>query len=326
MNNPVKITDNAWGIEVLVAPEHGGEISSIKVPFEGRLTETLYRANDYSQKPGWRGKAPLLWPAVGRNYTECYLKRLKIGEANPRLGEYVLGDRVYPISIHGFAMSKPWQIIESSEDSLLCGLTSDEDTKKCYPFDFTLEVKYTLKGTKIIALYRVKSESQGLFFSIGNHITFNLPLGGIGTYTDTLLRASSTKVSGLTPYALLSGEETPRDFSDVSLSDDSLLDMVTGGAGKDAFVELINPKLAEERKDPKTPYGLKITQREVPTSGQIKASPEEFRFVFWGSPEEGYFCPEPWYGGPNSLNTKKGMIELDEGQEFLWEMGIEFLV
>ena len=52
-------------------------------------------------------------------------------------------------------------------------------------------------------------------------------------------------------------------------------------------------------------------------------------FVFWGEPPKegsscGFHCVEPWVGGPNSLNTGKGLIVLTkDAPSFVWEMAVK---
>ena len=40
-------------------------------------------------------------------------------------------------------------------------------------------------------------------------------------------------------------------------------------------------------------------------------------FVMWGEAEGGFFCPEPWVGGPDSLNSGKGIVVLQAGLFFV---------
>src|ERR1700739_2680824 len=61
----IVLRDNTAGVEAAVAPSEGGELTSYRVKFKGQWVELLYRARDYAPGPGFRGKAPLLWPAVG---------------------------------------------------------------------------------------------------------------------------------------------------------------------------------------------------------------------------------------------------------------------
>ena len=61
------LRDEEAGLEISIAPEKGGETSSLRVRAGEEWVETLYLANDYAPREGWTGKAPLLWPATGRN-------------------------------------------------------------------------------------------------------------------------------------------------------------------------------------------------------------------------------------------------------------------
>jgi len=68
-------------------------------------------------------------------------------------------------------------VAESSETELIYELRSNDETLKKYPFDFTLEIKYTLEQNQLGVQYRVINiESGDLPFSIGAHPAFNCPL------------------------------------------------------------------------------------------------------------------------------------------------------
>ena len=45
-------------------------------------------------------------------------------------------------------------------------------------------------------------------------------------------------------------------------------------------------------------------------------------FVLWGDADGGFFCPEPWLGGPDSLNTGAGRVVLHAGEAFTWSYTI----
>ena len=60
--------DYEAGMEAAVAPSKGGELTSLRVRFRHLPVELIYRARDYGSDPGFRGKAPLLWPAIGSQY------------------------------------------------------------------------------------------------------------------------------------------------------------------------------------------------------------------------------------------------------------------
>ena len=95
----VVLRDEKAGIEAAVAPSEGGELSGLKVRFQGRWIELLYRARDYSPTAGWRGKAPLLWPATGRNFAPG----TPPDGGDEVVGSYDLDGQRLRMPIHGFA-------------------------------------------------------------------------------------------------------------------------------------------------------------------------------------------------------------------------------
>src|SRR5512146_371901 len=54
-------------LQAYIAPAHGADLAGLEVRRDGRWSELLYRGLDYRPTAGWTGKAPILWPAVGRN-------------------------------------------------------------------------------------------------------------------------------------------------------------------------------------------------------------------------------------------------------------------
>ena len=74
------LRDTEAGVEAGIAPSRGGELSSLRVRYGQELLETLYLGRDYTPRDGWTGKAPLLWPATGRNFPADLVERRKAGE------------------------------------------------------------------------------------------------------------------------------------------------------------------------------------------------------------------------------------------------------
>ncbi len=73
----MELVDRNNGIKVNIAPFSGGELSSFKVNYKNKWYETICRANKFSEpRTGWRGRAPLLFPSVGRNYERQQLKKM----------------------------------------------------------------------------------------------------------------------------------------------------------------------------------------------------------------------------------------------------------
>jgi len=76
----IVVRDMEAGVEAAIAPTQGGELSSLRVRHGEEWLETLYLARDYTPREDWTGKAPLLWPATGRNFPPDLEARRKAGE------------------------------------------------------------------------------------------------------------------------------------------------------------------------------------------------------------------------------------------------------
>ena len=85
--------------------------SSYRVKLKGEWTEFLYHARDYSAGPGFKGKGPLLWPAVGAQYPVGTVPETSCGP-----GPYQVAGKTYIMPCHGFARTLPWKEIGRSAD------------------------------------------------------------------------------------------------------------------------------------------------------------------------------------------------------------------
>lgn len=132
----------------------GAELTSIR----HNEKEYLWQGNPEF----WKHQSPVLFPIVGRLVDH----------------EYIYQDKTYPMNFHGFAWKNNFKLIEKSSNSLTFELTSSDELKEIYPFDFILHIKYTLKGKSLNVEYEVKnlSKKEGLYFSIGAHPAFNCPI------------------------------------------------------------------------------------------------------------------------------------------------------
>lgn len=109
----------------------------------------------------WAGQSPICFPIVGvlpNNKAlafgkECNMKR------------------------HGVARISPFEVKEQGKNFVTFIQKSSDETKKAFPFDYELEVKYVLVDSTVNVLYTVKnSGDENLPFVIGGHPAFNCPL------------------------------------------------------------------------------------------------------------------------------------------------------
>lgn len=126
----------------------------------------------------WGRISPILFPVVG-------------GLKNK---EYRYGGAVYPMAQHGFARDMEFTLTEKTDHYLCLRLSSTEETRKLYPFDFALELGYRLEKNQVTVEWKVlNTDSKMLYFSIGGHPGFMCPLRGKGVQTDYFLGFDTTE-------------------------------------------------------------------------------------------------------------------------------------
>ena len=112
-------------------------------------------------KEHWGGQAPVCFPIVGV---------LKGGKAN------AFG-KPCEMKRHGVARINPFEIKEQGPNSVCFVQKSSEKTEKEFPFDYLLQIKYTVLGNSVTTEYTVKNTGNcKLPFQIGGHPAFNCPL------------------------------------------------------------------------------------------------------------------------------------------------------
>ena len=297
--------DNGDSLRAVIAPRHGGELTGLAYRFDGAWHELLYRAGDYTETTGWRGKAPLLWPAVG----------ISLDPEGEGRG-YRIAGRHHSMPPHGFARDQAWRVLRydpSAEPAVaLLTLASDEATRVPYPFDFELTAEYRLDADRLTIDYQLTADpanGDAMPFCIGNHITFNAPLipGGAAAEVrfhtelpEQLLREDDRTFAGRVAPSPFRGEHPlsalPRRNA-VSL----------GGRSGTAELTVIDPS------------GLRVMLRH--TASAEPAEPA-VRFNLWADTVEGFFSPEPWLGTQNGLNTGAGLIRLEPGERWNWRIEI----
>jgi galactose mutarotase-like enzyme len=120
----------------------------------------------------WGKKSPVLFPIVGT------LKN----------NQYFFNGKSYPMNRHGFAREKMFTVVSHSANSIHFELQSDEHSLQVYPFQFNFSLIYTLSSTSLSVCYQVKNKgNEGMYFSVGGHPAFRLPLTDKLVYDDYYL-------------------------------------------------------------------------------------------------------------------------------------------
>jgi galactose mutarotase-like enzyme len=127
-----------------------------------RLTDKDGRDLLWNGDPGiWAGRAPLLFPMVGRAKDD----RIRIE------------GRHYELPKHGFARTSRFALIEHTGSRCVFRLSSGVDTLAHYPFSFQLDVIYDFDGP-VLNNYAVvtNTDERALPVSFGFHPAFLWPL------------------------------------------------------------------------------------------------------------------------------------------------------
>ncbi len=305
----IVLRDNAAGVEAAIAPSQGGELTSLRVMFNGRWIELIYRAREYGSIQGFRGKASFLWPAVGGQYAVGTVPASSCGD-----GSYPFGGQRYPMPCHGFAKDLPWKeggaVADSRGARATVELRDSAQTRADYPFGFALRATYALAGGHLSTEYTVSSpgaNAEPMPFSIGSHVAFRVPFLE-GTDPAAMLFETPNAAELLRdPHGLVTADRRARSFSDPTrLGDfDATVALPLIGYRGSAYARLSDPQ----------GLALRIDQQGS------SALPEPLvRFNVYGGPKQGYFCPEPWFGLQNSLNLNQGLVTLKPGSDWHWTL------
>lgn len=297
------VLSNGRNIEVSIAPQRGGELTGLRVNFQDQWHELIYRARDYSGKPGFRGKAQPLWPATGRVVTP-----------GGKMNHYELGGATYAMPMHGFASSGDWRVVSTdmtaSSAVALLEMTDTEESRHIYPFAFKLQVEYRVSGTTLDITYRVIADGQNeqaMPFSIGNHMGFNMPLIAGSSREAMRLDSNLTQQFLTNELSLYEGITQPSPYTGEHAVADipRRMPVSLGGADETPTLTIFDP----------AGYALEI-------SHQVLEGPavESVDFNFWTDLQEGYLSPEPWVGTQNSLNSGLGLNQLDPGEQWEWRI------
>jgi gluconolactonase len=308
----VVLRDNIAGVEAAVAPSEGGELSSYRVKLKGEWTEFLYHARDYSDGPGFKGKGPLLWPAVGAQYPVGTVPETSCGP-----GPYQVAGKTYTMPCHGFARTLAWKEVNRSADKsgarVTVELRESKSTLAAYPFAFQLAATYEVSGGRLTIDYTVgsgASNASEMIFSIGNHIAFKVPFVKGSDPVKMTFETPSTVQRLRNVKGVLSGEEKPRSFQTPEAlgSFDARVAIPLSGYRSQPYARLVDPQ----------GVSLRLTQQASSTL------PEPLvRFNLFGGPQNGYFCPEPIFGIQNSLNLGQGVVRLQPGKSWKWRLELQ---
>lgn len=262
--------------------EIGGEPVSIKL---GDHEYLWHRDPEY-----WESSAPLLFPAVGRL----------------RTGEWADGDRIYPMGIHGFARHQKMSAV-ALRDFAEFTLKDNEETRKSYPFAFTLRRRFKLAKNSILESITVtNSDSRDIYFGIGLHPGFMIPEGRARL---SLELAEEPRRQLLSPAFFMADES-----ESYSLRDGKYIDLDNSLFDNDAII--LSGVKSATLESPDAPHKVTVSFPDANYVG------------FWqpAHSDAPFLCIEPWQSlpasdapegsAPDQISERKGFVKLAPGGSY----------
>lgn len=281
--------------------QHGAELASIVS--NGR--EYLWQADEAF----WKRHSPVLFPIVGAVWN----------------GEYRSHGNTYKMGQHGFARDMDFTLVKQTDSELLYCLTSSEETKQKYPYDFCLKIGYQITDNRIKVTWMVENTgNEKMSFQIGAHPAFFWPLltnqqinGGVEAMTESLANTNNRgyfklEAKGKTlPISVITEGGCVGKESQIEIDNDGYLQLDTDTFNNDALIfensQVTKVTLCSQDKSPY--LSLQFTS---PLVG------------LWSPPKKRapFVCIEPWYGRTDAVGfagtyeEKAWMQQLNVGETF----------
>ncbi|MCZ8516006.1 aldose epimerase [Paenibacillus filicis] len=267
-----ELNEPSTGSSFRLAPERGG----ILIGFASRGEEHLYldKKTFLDPKANIRGGNPILFPISGQLAG----------------GEYEWNGVRYPMANHGIARNRPWQVVKADDDGICLSLSSDEETRRSFPFDFELRFTYTLnRGILKIEQSYANRSSASMPMYAGSHPYFAANRKNLVYETDA---------------------DRYYDYNDrlEKKYDGNPLDL-------GSLVESVVFLGAEKREITFSPLEGKRIRL---TYG------DEFKYVvLWSVAGQDFVCVEPWMARTDELNRKQELVYVPPGEALQTGLTIE---
>lgn len=261
----------------------GAELHSISK--DGK--EYLWQANPAV----WKRHAPILFPFI----------------CNTESKKYTVRGNNFALSNHGFARDSEFEVVYSKGNEAGFRLKASEDTKKLYPYNFELYVKYAVSDNRTGVSYIVKNtDNEDIYFFIGGHPAFNVP-----DFNDYFIQYEK-------PEHITRGGTVISDNSDkVDLSHELFADDVfMKDMPESSWVALVSKN---EGTKVKLNYDKSGCIAVWSSYFNDKELTEQAKFV----------CLEPWSSVPvycdkeDELTKMKHAIKLEQGKSYVFSYSIE---
>lgn len=265
----------------------GAELSSMVSL--GNRREYLWNADPLF----WARHSCILFPVIGRMLND----------------QILLEGKKYPMTKHGLVRDKMFEVFRHTTDELVMHLTSDEQTKECYPFEFELQASYSLNQNSLKVSYLVHNLDQKIMpFNIGAHPAFNCPMEAAHSRSDYILEFEKKETQS---SPIISKDGYIGQKHQAVMNDSSQLHIHKELFDYDA---IILDKLHSNNVTLKHSSGKKYLNFEFEDFDQLG--------IWSANQESAFVCIEPWLGTADhtdfdgEFKTKPSIQFLKPGGEF----------
>jgi galactose mutarotase-like enzyme len=248
----------------------------------------------------WAKHSPVLFPIIGALKNNTYIYE---GES-------------YELSRHGFARDQEFEVEPIDAKEVVFTLRSSPESKKVYPFDFVLSLRYKLSAESLSCSYEVTNPAKtSLLFSVGGHPAFATPVNE-SRYEDYYIsfEADETITYNKIQENLISGETAVLPLNNRQLP--LRHELFYGDA-------LVIKNLKSKR----------VKLGNVQKGDILEFEFEGFPFFgIWSAKDADFICLEPWCGVADGVNHdqqlahKEGILSLEPGASWTRTWSVKIIL
>jgi galactose mutarotase-like enzyme len=259
------LSDERADAHVVLAPQRGALVTSFRVGARELLYLDAATLNDASKNV--RGGIPVLFPSPGRLEGDAWRALGQSGQMKQ----------------HGFARNLAWSVegeMRSGAAVATLSLDANELTLAQFPWAFHAELTFSLEGTCLRIVARVRNDSTTTMpFALGYH-----------------------------PYFAVTDKRYARIDTHATRAFDNVKKQTVPFEGFDFQLPELDLHLLDHASSTSALHygdGARMT---------LSGSPELTHWVVWALTGKPFVCLEPWTAPGNALNTGERLSLLEPGE------------